>query len=426
MKPRYGFRRSQSMLSTESPVKFKNNYTVIIENQNQSNRDDLENNFTEISSTLEIKTEKLIQENNISFLNEDKQNDYLYTNNNEKINPKIISNEIKLTSNSNINETELSKSFTNYETYLNSSERFCISSSDCNIGLNERCITHTKFSICGCKEPFFREIITQKCQIKKLIRLIFRISSLNYSNELNNTNSFEFIHTKHLIERAIWSLIINSTHLLTIVDNIKVIKFGPFVVMVDFYVKMANPTNSFHHRYMEYHFWYKLMTIIKGINISHTTTDKFNILDMQAIEIDNNINYCSIKDLNYCSENAICIDKHNSEPKFYCKCKNGLTDLSPNANFSGEICAVKCDSEICGTGGFCQIRNGTHLHCVCTNWSFGSRCQYSIHVILSVIALLVILMILFGFCCASIYCGYRIRLEFNGLRSMIEVFNELN
>jgi len=423
VKPRYRFKNNHFVQSTENPVnKFQNNFTVITQKDNPSNFSDSNKGFTKISSTVEYKTEKLIQGSNETSIdyNKDEQNSFLYDSKSEKINQQTVKNQFSI-----FNEIEILRSFANHKTFTNNSERFCISSGDCYTELNERCITFSKYSVCGCKEPFFRETITHKCQIKKLIRLIFKLSSLNYSNELNNTNSFEYIQMKHIIERAIWAVIINSTHLLTIVDNIKVVKFSPFLVIVDFYAKIANPTNSFHHRYMEYHFWYKLMSAIKGINIGQKPTDKFSVLDLKAIEIDNNINYCSIKELNYCSENAICTENHNSESKFECKCKHGLADLSPNANFSGEICAVKCNSDFCGTGGFCEIRNGTHLHCICTNWSFGSRCQYSTNVILSVGALFVILSILFAFCCASVYCGYKIRLEFYGLRSMIEVSNQI-
>ena len=302
------------------------------------------------------------------------------------------------------------------QTEQNIPQRYCISSTDCNIQLNERCITRTKYSFCGCKEPFFREKVSQKCQIKKLIRLLFEISS-NYSNNLINSNSIEFIQMKYSIERNIWSVIMNSSHLLTIVDSIKVIQLIDTKIVVDFYVKIADPSNDFHHKYIEYHFWYRLMSIIRGIDFK----SNLNSFDLRAIEISENIDYCSVKELNYCSDYAVCVEDKSLYPKFECRCKPGLTDLSPNTQFKGEICALKCNTDFCGAGGLCEIRNETEIHCICMNWNFGERCQYSFNTLLCVVALLLILSIFFSFCLTSLYCGYKIHEEFNKLRNLVQV-----
>ena len=160
------------------------------------------------------------------------------------------------------------------------------------------------------------------------------------------------------------------------------------------------------------------MSSIRGIDLNEYNLNSF---DLRAVEIVDDIDYCSVKELNYCSDSAICIHNKDSGGKFQCKCKSGLTDLSPNINFKGEICALKCNSDLCGTGGVCEIRNHTEIHCICTDWKFGDRCQYSLYAFLSVGALFIIISIFFSVCLATIYCGYKIHQEFDKLRIQIQV-----
>ena len=318
----------------------------------------------------------------------------------------------------NITEPNANHSAIVSKTYdvRNHSERYCISSNDCDIYLNERCVKRKKHSVCDCKEPFFRESSSQRCQIKKLIRLLFRISS-NQMKRLNN--SIESIQLKHSIEAIIWSAIANSSHLISIVDDIKVIELKNVEIVVDFYVKIADKSNDFHHKYIEYNFWYRLMSSIRGID--YQSLSSLKSFNMRAIEVVDNVNYCLVKELNYCSDFADCLEDLNSERKFFCKCKPGLTDMSVNINYSGEVCALQCSIDLCGSGGVCDVRNQTEIHCICKNWNFGDRCQYSLNALLAVISVIGLLSIFVSFCLTALYCGCKIHEEFVELKKIIKV-----
>ena len=394
-KPRYRFKNNSKLVSTSSFLKAMKNF----ENLNFTSFVNLE---IDSNDTRNYNNNKLVYEN-ITETIEMRQSNF-------------ENNSLNASHFQRANESSEGQKLLKYSDPQNTSEKFCVTSIDCDIKLNERCIDRHKYSICGCKEPFFRENVSKKCQIKKLIRLLFKVSS-NHSNQLNS-NSLELIQMKYSIERNIWSFILNSSHLLTIVDNIKVIELIDSKIVVDFYVKIANPSNNFHHKYIEYHFWYRLMSIIRGIHFD-SNDNNLNSFDLRAIEIVDDIDYCSVKELNYCSESAICLDNNKSVTKFQCRCKSGLTDLSPNIDFKGEICALKCNSDICGVGGVCQIRNDTEIHCICTDWKFGDRCQYSFYTFVCVASLFVIISIFFSVCLASLYCGYKIHEEFGKLRKLL-------
>lgn len=400
---------SQTVLPYIFPMEYYNNQDEFEERKSDSKLE--ENIFEKKISFLKTNFLSMNKSSNIlnkTSTNSNQNNQTLFlltslrnlTNNNDLINRTFY-----------INVPKKSEIFEN--------QRFCLSSSDCYLELNERCILKEKYSICDCAKSFFRDEFTRRCQINKLIRTVFKVTFSHDNKSISlNKNSHEFLQFRTKLDNNLWFYINYSNYLNLIIQKTEFVEFNPSnqSITLDFYLKNRHIIS--HNSFIENNF-------IQEISSKLSQTLK-TLIDDQVInffnveEIFDDLDPCTIHSLNYCNENSYCTRIENSEIGFRCSCKNSFTDLSPHPQFIGEICQIQCTSDYCYNDGFCIINNAKSLECKCFNWDFGNRCQFSGILVVSIAGLLLVMLIIILTFSLSIICLFKFKKDLTSSNKDIE------
>lgn len=270
--------------------------------------------------------------------------------------------------------------------------RYCTTSLDCHLDLNERCVQRGTHSICDCREPFIRDPKTNSCELKRAVRIVMAFAKLSFSTELAKKSTPAYIRTRERVEKTMNSVISYSSVLSTGVHGIRAVNFSD----------TPNGLSSACYLFVRESLYRQLsldalsLLLVKEMSVAvHelNNTHKSGDYDIEVIEIDTDVNPCEIEELNYCSNFAEC--GRTKSGGFYCQCRERYTDLSPHRTFTGEQCVIECPEAYCANDGHCHVDSKTSaLYCTCNNWNVGARCQYSGVVVFSVLGVVVILLLL--------------------------------
>lgn len=279
--------------------------------------------------------------------------------------------------------------------------RFCVLSFDCDLLLNERCIQHEKFGLCGCQVGFYRHPQTKECLPKVIMRLVLKLtwpSNLNTGNyssaTLQNMHSF-----RQPIETIIKAFIPKSLWLQSIVGKVNLIglRENNQIAVIDLYLHLDSTRTSSstlirEAKYQTYTDLMKFIAIYNEINKRLVNFTTVYPTSLELIDVTGDINLCEITDMNYCSKQAICT--HDTY-FINCGCLEGFSDVSPlHVKYPGEICRIQCTDNYCHNGGYCHIVNDVQLYCSCQRWNVGNRCQFSSLVVISTFLVAVIIVLL--------------------------------
>ncbi|KAI1287641.1 hypothetical protein HDE_09895 [Halotydeus destructor] len=287
--------------------------------------------------------------------------------------------------------------------------RYCTSSADCHLDLNERCVLRTSRSVCQCREPFERNARTNSCDLKRAVKVSVDFVQLPYVAELSRKNTPAHIRTKELVESTLLAVFDNSDTLRNGVSQVRGSNFSAAPVSgghlrTSFYLYIREPL------YTQPSVDALALLLIKEISVSvHELNSSSNAtanFDLQVSEMEADIDPCELAELNYCSPDATCTP--DKDGGFRCECNDRFTDISPHPVYRGEQCTVECPESYCANGGHCHVdHKGVQFYCTCNNWNVGGRCQYSGIVVFSVLGLVVLLLLLIVGCAASAFCGQR-------------------
>lgn len=298
----------------------------------------------------------------------------------------------------------------------------CTVHTDCHIGLNERCFD----SICTCGPSFSRSKSSDICELKKIMKVVLKFDSVNFSPEYNLPNSPGAIKLREKLESALGELVKTNSILNASVIEIKVINFSkssfargslepsslssninmPNILEAECIISIGGHVTSKSER-LQTVFVSEIVVAINQLNSSKYTDNPE--YDMRVISLETNINPCNGEfGSNYCSSSANCI-YNEKELSYTCSCGNKYTDTSPNSQmYPGEVCSLRCPDDYCSNDGYCHVDfENSLLYCTCNHWNVGSRCQYSGLVVFSVLGVIVFLLLLVVACAASAFCGRR-------------------
>lgn len=292
------------------------------------------------------------------------------------------------------------------------SNRFCTTSTDCHLDLNERCVSQGTFSVCDCREPFLRDAATNSCEIKRAVRIGVKFCALSFTPELSKKNTPLYIRMKELAEKTIMSIVAYSPVLALGVSEARVSDFSDGSLQATCYLFVRE--SLYRRGSMEALSLLLVKEISVAVHELNATKDASPAYDMVVTELDTAINPCALSELNYCSDEAVCVP---SKYGFACKCDERFTDTSPHPAFPGETCSIECPESYCQNGGHCHVgKRDAVLYCTCNNWNVGARCQYSGIVVFSVLGVVVVLLLFVVGCTASAFCGHRASMQENAIQ----------
>ncbi|GFR05707.1 uncharacterized protein TNCT_65901 [Trichonephila clavata] len=274
-----------------------------------------------------------------------------------------------------------------------STQKLCNSASECNVLLNERCISVEGQGFCDCGRSFIRHPKTKKCEAPVVLETSLKLPSEEFHQDLYDKSSDLFLRKR--LESIETILIVLSEEIRDTITAIDV-AFSKGSLIVHWKLTLASEGNE------------SISEIIQEVdsNLEEALKDE-ETLERVPLNTENalllsvsNINQCEKKELNYCSLGADCIP--DEDRGFKCRCKEGYLDNSRSPMYPGEICIEVCPPNFCGENGFCEQTGDGRRHCLCNSWHIGDRCEISGIVLISSFAavnLFIILVVVFVICC---------------------------
>ncbi|KAF8770640.1 hypothetical protein HNY73_018144 [Argiope bruennichi] len=249
--------------------------------------------------------------------------------------------------------------------------RYCNNAGECNIALNEGCITKEGRSVCDCRRSFVRHPETDICEAPFMMRTSLKLPGEDFHEDLRDKYSDMYKNKTRDAIDTMWLVVYHDPTLEYNVADIDVAGFEKGSLVIHWEITFAVKKNE------------SILEVVQELDEKLEETFKHkNVLNSAPLNVENakllsfsDINSCEKKELNYCSPNADCI--RDGFRGFRCRCKEGYLDNSKNPMYPGEICIVTCPLDYCGENGYCEARSNGEKQCLCNGWYFGEKCDIS-------------------------------------------------
>nr|XP_027199724.1 probable serine/threonine-protein kinase DDB_G0282963 [Dermatophagoides pteronyssinus] len=259
--------------------------------------------------------------------------------------------------------------------------------STCDISLNEKCITELGLSSCQCRPGFARIIPRTNCSPVISLSISFRAdkmagNKLQFTRPLLNANSEEYQYLEFESIHALNSLFAQTKSLNTDLMAVKINRFyavgGRTIVNATISLRsndsLINSSSQRIKRQLQQELTQAIIDSQNNLGESQLSVDSGS----NAITRIDDLDECSVPDLNDCSKNAYCINEFGG---FRCECESGYEDKFPDGDKlqTGRICST-CSPSYCSNRGECLIIKGERV-CRCRANFIGSQCDIDAEVL---------------------------------------------
>ncbi|OTF79854.1 hypothetical protein BLA29_004401, partial [Euroglyphus maynei] len=258
--------------------------------------------------------------------------------------------------------------------------------STCDISLNEKCITELGLSSCQCRPGFARVIPRTNCSPVISLSLSFRVDKMagnkvQFTRSLLNANSEEYQYLEFESIHAMNSLFAQTKSLNNDLMAVKINRFyavgGRTIVNATISLRSNDSTiNSSQRikRQLQQELTQAIIESQNNLGESQLSVDSGS----NAIARIDDLDECSLPDLNDCSKNAFCVNEFGG---FRCECESGYEDKFADGDRwqTGRVCS-SCSPSHCSNRGECLIVKGERV-CRCRANFIGSQCDIDAEVL---------------------------------------------